>query len=208
VSRLANQVRVSALAGVQPALQIVLVTVAIIPVRVIINRVFGSDAAIDWRLSLVVGGSIALMWYVSICASTFVDMRREAAHGRQIRQSFPATAFVAGLYGVTVLFSAAMAVGMYREGDPAWLQVIPLCFVLIAFYGWPRTIHIDQSSIWQRSRLGRRTCINYTDVVAVAHAVDTTTVAGSSGIIEHTQYHAVSGEFAGLVSARTGKQVY
>lgn len=208
MSRLAYHIRASALSGVQPALQIVLVTVALIPVRIILNRVLESDAAVDWKLSLVVGGSIALMWYVGVCASTFVDIRCEIAHGRQLRQSFPATAFIAGLYGVAVLFSAVMAIGMYRENDPAWLQLIPLSFVLIAFYAWPRTIHIDESGVWQRSRFGRKTRLNYSDVIALSYSDCTTTVTGSSGIIEHTQYHAAGSRFVGLVSKRSNREVY
>ena len=109
---------------------------------------------------------------------------------------------------MAVLFSAAMSVGMYREADSAWLQVIPLSLILIAWYGWPRTIHLDETGISQRSRFGLKTRVNYMDVVALTHADGTITATGSSGIIEHTQYHAAVGRFAQLISERSGKEVY
>ena len=208
MNRFGYQVRVSAVSGLQSALQILFVTVAMIPVTAIINLAFYHRATVDWKTSLVVGSSLALLWYLAVCISTFVDVRRAAVRGRELRQSFPASAFAAGIYGVGVLFSGAMSIGMYREGDGWGIQIIPLAFVLIAFYGWPRTIHCDEEGVWQRSRFGFKTRIPYNDVVAVSYSEGTTTVTGTDGSIEHTQYHAAAGQFQGVISKRTGKPVF
>ncbi len=101
-----------------------------------------------------------------------------------------------------------MSIGMYREGDSLWIQTIPLALVLISFYGWPRTIHCDETEVWQRSRFGFKTRIPYSEVVAVAYSEGTTTVTGAKGSIEHTPYHAAAGQFNGVMSKRTGKPIY
>src|SRR5690349_5229138 len=109
-----------------------------IPVRVVIDRTLSRNVSVDWRASLIVGSSIAALWYLGFCVSTFVDIHRDAVRGRSPRQSFPANAFVTGVYGLALVLSAVLVVGTHREGDPMWMQLLPLVFVLIAFYGWPR----------------------------------------------------------------------
>jgi hypothetical protein len=208
VNRLGYQVRLSAISGIQSAFQILFVVVAMIPVRFIISWIFDRHATVDWKASLIVGCSITTLWYIAVCVSTFADLRREAARGRKPRQTFPASAFLTGLYGIAVVFSAAIAIGTHREGDPIWIQVLPLVFVFIAFYGWPRTIHSDEKAIWQRTRFGLKRVIPYDEVLAVAYAQGTTTVTGQQATIEHTQYHAGAEQFQSVVSRRSGKQIY
>jgi hypothetical protein len=208
VNHLKYQLRLSAISGIQSALQIMFVVVAMIPVRIIIGWMFDRRAAVDWKVSLIVGSSIATLWYIAVCVSTFVDLRRDTTRGRDPRQSFPASAFVTGLYGVTVAFSATIAIGTHRENDPIPIQLIPLVFVFIAFYGWPRTIHSDEKGVWQRTRLGLKRVIPYDEIVAVAYAQGTTTVTGRQATIEHTQYHAGVNQFQRMVSRRSGKEIY
>jgi hypothetical protein len=120
VNRLNYQARLSAISGIQSTLQILFVMVVMIPVRIIMHWIFNDHAVIDWKTSLIVGCSIAAMWYTAVCVSTFADLRREVVRGRSSRHSFPANAFLTGLYGLTLVFSAAIAVGTHREGDPIW----------------------------------------------------------------------------------------
>jgi hypothetical protein len=207
VNRLGYQVRLSAISGIQSAFQILFVVVAMIPVRIIMGWMFDRHAPVDWKASLIVGCSIATLWYIAVCVSTFADLRRDAARGRNRLQSFPASAFVTGLYGITVVFSAAIAIGTHREGDPIWIQLLPLVFVFIAFYGWPRTIHSDEKGVWQRTRFGLKRIIPYDEVVAVAYAQGTTTVTGQRATIEHTQYHAGTDPFQRVVSGRSGRKI-
>jgi hypothetical protein len=97
VNRLGYEVRLSAISGIQSALQILFVVVAMIPVRFLMGWIFDRHAAVDWKTSLIVGCSIAALWYIAVCVSTFADLRREAARGRNPRQTFPASAFLTGL---------------------------------------------------------------------------------------------------------------
>jgi hypothetical protein len=208
VNRLGYQVRVSAIGGIQSTLQILFVVVAAIPVRVLIERIFSRDVSVDWRTSLIAGCSIATLWYLGVCVSTFVDMRRDAIRGRTPRQSFPASAFWTGMYGLTLVLSAAMVIGTHREGDPMWVQLTPLVFVLIAFCGWPRTIHVDETGVWQRTRLGLKKRIRFEDVLAVAHEHGTTTVVDKVATIEHTPCHAGSSQIQEVLSKRSHKKIY
>jgi len=113
-----------------------------------------------------------------------------------------------GLYGGTVLMAGALAIGMYSEGDPLWCQAIPLILLLIAFYGWPRSIHCDENEIWQRSKLGIKKRIAYNAVIAIAGAEGKATVTGAGGTIELTPEHADAEQFSELVAKRSGKPIY
>ncbi len=208
MNRLDYQVRVSAISGIQSTLQILFVVVAEIPVRVLIERIFSRDVRVDWRASLAVGCSIAALWYLGVCLSTFVDLRRDAAHGRDPRQSFPASAFLTGLYGLTLILSAAIVIGTHREGDPVWVQLTPLVFVLIAFYGWPRTIHVDETGVWQRTRLGLKRRIRFEDILAIAYEQGSTTVTGKEATIEHTPYHVGTQRIQKVLSKRSHRKLY
>lgn len=208
MNRLGSQVRVSAISGIQSTLQILFVAVAAIPVRVLIERIFSRDVSVDWRTSLIAGCSIATLWYLGVCVSTFVDMRRDAIRGRTPRQSFPASAFWTGMYGLTLVLSAATVIGTHREGDPMWIQLTPLVFVLIAFFGWPRTIHVDETGVWQRTRLGLKRSIRFEDVLAVTHEHGTTTVVDKEATIEHTPCHAGSSQIQEVLSKRSHKKIY
>lgn len=208
MNRLNYQARLSAISGIQSTLQILFVMVVMISVRIIMHWIFNDHAVIDWKTSLIVGCSIAAMWYTAVCVSTFADLRREVVRGRSSRQSFPANAFLTGLYGLTLVFSAAIAIGTHREGDPIWIQLLPLIFVFIAFYGWPRTIHSDEKCVWQRTRLGLKRTISYDEVLSVAYMQGTTTVTGKHATIEHTQYHAGADRFQRVVSRRSGKKIW
>ena len=89
---------------------------------------------------------------------------------------------------------------MFREGDPLWLQFINLAFYGLAFYGWPRTIHCDESGVWQRNRFGFKTKIPYGEIISVNRGNNTVAVTGEHLTIQHTQYHSDADEFLRVVS--------
>jgi hypothetical protein len=208
VNRLRYQLRASAASGLQVAVVGLLLMAAILPVAAIINWIFDRHATVEWKISLAVGCSLLLVFSAAIFFSTFVDLRRAASRRHQVKQVFPATAFMSGLYSVVILLAGGLCVGMHREGDPLWLQFISLVFAAIVFYGWPRAIHCDESGIWQRSRLGARRNIHYGNVVSLAYSQGTTAVTGDRVVIEHTKYHADAVQFQRLLSKRTGKDIY
>ena len=202
------QLRLSTLSGLRSALVILCVTTVMIPIRALIDKAFSRDVVVDWKASLIVGCSMAFIWYVGICASTFVDIHGAVTGGNEDRQSFPAAALITGIYGTGVLISAVLSVGLYRERDSLWMQMFPLGLSLIAFYGWPRTIHCDSNGLWQCTRLGFKRYIPYEAVIAMGSREGITTVTGESFSIAHTQYHTDSAGFQKLLETRAHKRVY
>ncbi len=207
MTRLGYQIRLSALSGIQSTVQVLFVTVALLPIRLIFNRLFFRSAASDWKVSFLVGGSIATLSYIAVFVSTFVDLRRETGRTQKLRQTFPASAFMTGLYGGLVVFAAVMVVGTRQEGDPVWVQLTPFTFVLIALIGWPRTIRCDATGIWQRTRFGQKMRIPYDEVLSVAYEEGSTFVTGKQATIEHTLYHAGGERFQRTLEKRSGKLV-
>ena len=60
--------------------------------------------------------------------------------------------------------SCVLVWGTHREGDPAWMQCLMLCFALISGYGWPHRITFDNMGLTQRSLFGIKRTILYRDV--------------------------------------------
>ena len=209
VGRLIRQVCTSASAAVRPALLVLMVTALTLPFQALINAILVSKATTDWKLALVVGAVVASIWYIAAFLSTLFDLRTQDRIEVAMAPSFPATSFLIGLYGVTTILSLALINGLHAEGDPIWMQLLPLVFVVIAFYAWPRTIHCGALSVWQRNLWGRKKDIPYREIQAISVSANgTTTVLGLEETIEHTQQHVGAESFRHLVASRCARPVY
>jgi hypothetical protein len=152
---------------------------------------------------------VASIWYIATFLSTLFDLRTHDRIEAARAPSFPATSFLTGLYGITTIFSLALIKGLHAEGDPIWMQLLPLVFVLIAFYAWPRTIHCGELSVWQRNRFGRKKVIPYQAIQAISVSPGgSTIVLGLEGTIEHTPQHVDAESFRHLTASRSAKPVY
>jgi hypothetical protein len=208
-SRLSPQLRLSAATALLPALQFVLVTLVMIPFTAILGLVFGSDRHVDWRVSITVGGILGLIWFVAIFLSTLADLRKEDRIEVTGSSSFPAQSFVSGLYGLTTVVCMWAILGLHRDHEPLWLQLLPLGFIAIAFYGWPRTIRCNETNLTQRAMFGWKKRIPYVSVEAISVGSDgTTTVLGAGTTIEHTSHHIDAATFRETVSRRSGRPIW
>jgi hypothetical protein len=89
------------------------------------------------------------------------------------------------------------------------MQLLPLGFVALAFYGWPRTITCTETTVSQRTLFGWKKQIPYRSVEAISVDCDgTTAVLGAGTTIEHTRYHLDADAFREVVSRRSGKPIY
>ena len=113
--------------------------VLFLPVGVVINIIFRREIHVDLKLAIIINAVFALSWYVITFVSTFLDMRKLERIGAARMPSFPATALVAGLYGVVGIGSLWLMMGLHKEADPLWVQLLPLAGVALAFCAWPRT---------------------------------------------------------------------
>ena len=195
--------------ALRSAAKVFVVVIVCSPVRWIVTTVFQQDVIFDWKLALVLSSLLSVVWFLAVYLSTYFDLRKLDRIDRETNPRFPGTSFLRGLYGGMILFSVVMAVGLYREGDSAWMQLIPLIFIGMSVYAWPRTIHCDERAVWQRSRLGRKRVIDFVAIESIARgAGGAITVIGSDFTIEHTSSHAGTEEFCRFLSERTGKPVY
>jgi hypothetical protein len=209
-ARLLQEIRASALAGSRSAFRMIAFSLLWLPIGTAINLIFDGKARTDWKISLEVGGTIAILWYGVSFFSTLRDLRKESRIAVAKNPRFSATAFVSGLYGATAIFSLWLTRGLHAEGDPLWLQLLPLVFLGAVLYAWPRPIHCDDQSIWQRGRWGRKKSIRYQDIqsISLSCAGGTTTVLGPRAMLEHTSQHVDPESFRRLVSLRSGKPIY
>lgn len=208
-SRSRQQLRISALAGTESALHVFLYALLMLPIKAAIDLTFEEKVG-DWILALKVGAALAAIWCCVTFFSTFFDLRRQIQIEESANPRFPATTFIAGLYGLTTVGSIGLIIGLRREGDPVWIQILMLVFPCIAMYAWPRTIHCDERSVWQRNLWGRKKSIPYDEIQSISsgHGDAATTVVGLHAVIEHTSEHSDPAAFMHLVSKRSGKRVY
>jgi hypothetical protein len=106
--------------------------------------------------------------------------------------------------------SALLVWGLRKEHDPAWLQWISLSFALLAFFGWPRTITLDEAGIHQRSLFGSLRTIPYNQVEYITYdpTKQTTLVAGGETRIKHMVGHSDRALFQALIEERTHKEIF
>jgi hypothetical protein len=203
------ELRGSAALALRSAAKVFVVVIVCSPVRWIVARVFQEDAVFDWKLALILSTLLSLAWFIAAFLSGYFDLRKLDRIDRETNPRFPGTSFLRGLYGGMIVFSVVMELGLYRQGDEAWMQLIPLIFIGMSVYAWPRTIHCDERTIWQWSRLGRKRAIDFEAIESIARgAGGTITVIGPDITIEHTSSHAGAEEFCRFLSERTGKPVY
>src|SRR5205823_3580279 len=135
-----------------------------------------------WVLSVEVIGIISGAWFLVVFSSTFIQLRRRDRQELTRNPSFPATVFVMLLYSGGVLLSVTLFLGLRKQHEAWWLQLLNWSFALLAFYGWPRTIHFDETSIWQRSLFGVKRRIRYEDIqyVNADHTASVITVGSTN----------------------------
>lgn len=188
----------------------VFLTVALtIPIIAAINWFFDGEARINLKGTFAVGGVLAAGWTLITLVTSFIDAHRNDRIVGATHQVFRPTTFVFGLFTVAALGSLAMMIGANAQNEPIWLQLLPLVFLALTFYGWPRTIHCEETTLSQRNLWGRKYTIPYAEIEAISVSGDgAITVLGSGATIQHTQYHINPDGFAALVSGRSGKPVY
>ena len=164
---------------------------------------------VDWMTSIASGTGVGLAWFAAALLSALADSRKGNRTATANTVRFPAQSFVSGIYASATIGSAWLALAVYREGEPLWLQRILLGFGAIACYGWPRTITCGPTEVSQRSALLFKRRIPYVSVEAISVGGDgTTTVLGAATTIEHTAHHVDGEGFGEVMSRRNGKPVY
>jgi len=209
-SRAALRVKLSVLRAGASVSTILLTALASAALVVLVNRVFdGKWRALDWRLVFEFIGAMGALWFLVIFASNLLDLRASDRREETPNPSFGATTFIRIIFSANVGLSALLIWGLRRQHEPVWLQCTSLSFGLLAFFGWPRTITLDEEGISQRSLFGVRRTIPYREVEGIGYEPDeqATLVVGIGATIKHTACHSDAALFRALMEERTGKQV-
>ncbi len=204
------QVKLSALRASLSAVTVLLVGLAMIPVRAIISRLIdGTWPRTDWVLAAKVIGVLAFAWFAVLFVTNFLDLRRSGKLIAEANPEFRGSAFIRVVYGGGVLLSSVLVWGLRQQHEPAWQQCIFMVFAALAFFCWPRTIRLSPTGVSQRSRFGVLHVLRYTDVDYISYdkSRHTTTVVGRDTTITHTEQHADADFFQRLLEERTGKMV-
>jgi len=204
-----RSLRAAALAAIWPSVRFAPVIALIFPVRFGLDWLFDHSATLDWKLGFQISGTMALVWYFGTFLCIVFDLRKQAKIEATANPAFPAVSFLSGLYGLTILGAVGLSIGLWREGDSVWMYAITLGFALLAAYAWPRTIHCDESAVWQRNRWGVKKTIPYKEIETISTSgVGRTTILGATCWIEHTDQYIESERFRDIVSRRSGKKIY
>jgi hypothetical protein len=209
-NRAALQVRLGVLRAGISASTILFAALLILPLRALINRVSdGNWGTIDWRWSLEIIGTIAGVWFAVMFVSNFIDSRSSDRRDETANPSFGVTTFMRIIFSANVGLSGLLFWGIGRQHGPAWAQWVSLSFALLAFFGWPRTITLDEVGISQRSLFGTRRTIPYNEVKSLIYDPKqrAIVIAGPETTIKHTSCHSDRAVFDSLLEERTKKEV-
>jgi hypothetical protein len=194
-----------------------LVTVVTILVRLLVailviallNFLFRSSAAINWKFAIVFSLVIAAIWSLIVFASTWADARAEGVRDHTVDPTFPGGSFYRGLYGALAIGMPLMMVGLYRQHESLWLQLIPVGLLALVWFGWPRRIYFRSDALEQRTYFGKMRRIPYRAVEYISYDKRkgyTFVVSERTGMI-HTPLHVERQRFHRLIQERTGKPV-
>jgi hypothetical protein len=196
----------AALATVVTILVRLLVAILVIA---LLNLLFRSPAAINWKFAIVFSLVIAAIWFLIVFASTWTDERAKGVRDHTVDPTFPGGSFYRGLYGALSIGMLIMMVGLYRQHESLWLQLIPVGLLALVWFGWPRRIYFRSGALEQRTYFGKMRQIPYRAVEYISYdkRKGYTFVAGEGNRIIHTPLHVDGHRFHELIHERTGKPV-
>jgi hypothetical protein len=158
--------------------------------------------------ALVIFGILA-----GICTSFFfvtakLDKWTAEKRERNSRLIFPGAMWLRGLYLCCIVLAIAMMIGMYREGDRGLALYVPMLFVFLGYFPWPRAVSLDGVAVRQRDAFLRLTSIPYGEIESVvfdAQRVETVVFGKNGKSIVHSNMHVDAERFITQLESITGK---
>ncbi|MEP7365904.1 MAG: hypothetical protein ABI972_21830 [Acidobacteriota bacterium] len=203
-----NQTKASARAAIAVSLPVLFSFLVLVPFTAMLDLLNSRSPQLEVEMPAQIAALFATGTFVITFVSTFRDLRKIGQIDEAREPSFTPTTFATGIYGFTLVGSLWGIYGLKRDGEPTWLLLIPVAFLALAWYGWPRTIQCKESFVSQRSLWLRNKRISYSAIEAISIWHDGTTIVIAPGVsIEHTPYHIDPEMFRYIVSKRSGKPV-
>jgi hypothetical protein len=206
-----SQVRFAALLALRKSIRIILTTLLLVPTSSVINRIFSGTWYVNWRLMVTVSAILTFLVFVFFFVTELLEFATEEARERQLRFIFPAVMWLRGIYLVSILMGFTVMAGEYREGDPWGIVVLPLVFVFLGFFAWPRAIELTESQIRQRRTLFGFKQIRFSDIESVvcdAGRNEIVIFGKNKDAIVHTTMHVDGERFLQRLKSLTGKNAY
>lgn len=206
-----SQVRFAALLALRNSIGIILTTILLVPATSIINRIFSGTWYVNWRLMITVSAILTGLVFIFFFVTELLEFAMEDVRERQLRFAFPAVMWLRAAYLGSILMGFIITVGEYRERDPWGIVVLPLIFVLLGFFAWPRAIEITESRIRQRRILFGFKQIRFSDVERVVRDPGRNEIiifGRNKDAIVHTAMHVDRERFLQRLKSVTGQNTY
>jgi hypothetical protein len=165
---------------------------------------------LDWKPGLLVLIVFTTLWSLGLFVTDLVDLRAEDIRRNTQEPVFPGRSWIRGVYGSVIILCGFFVQGFYREHLSIWMQLIPLSFTTLVWYGWPRAIHFSAEALEQRTLFGITRRLEFQKIEYASYSdSDARTVVSGKGVeIVHTGEHADKSRFHHLITERTGKSVF
>jgi hypothetical protein len=203
--------RSAAALALRTSLPILVTAVLALPLLSVVNRVFDGTWSVAWRPGLMVSGILTGLVFAFFFLAQMLEFTAQTHRERALRFVFPAAMWLRGLYLGSIALGVTLMAGMYFEKDPWVIVVLPVCFVFLGFFAWPRTIEITESAIRQRRVLFGFKEIPLGEIESIVgdDSSDEIAVFGKNGTrIVHTSTHVDGKRFLERLASLTGKSGY
>jgi hypothetical protein len=203
-----TKIRSAAWAALRISLLIFGSAVLMLPLFSVVRSVFDGTWSVPWRMMLTVSGILAgLIFAFSFLAQVF-EVSAQNYRERNARLVFPAAMWLRGVCLGSIVMALGLMAGTYSEGDPWGIVALPVLFVFLGFFAWPRAVEITDRAVRQRRVLfgSKEILLGEIESVVCDPSGNETIVFGKNGNrIVHTAMHVDGERFVERLGSLTGK---
>jgi hypothetical protein len=183
-------------------------TVLMLPLFSVVRRVFDGTWSVPWRMMLTVSGILAGVIFAFLFLAQAFEVSAQNYRERNARLVFPAAMWLRGLYLVSIVMGFGLMAGSYFERDPWAIVIMPVLFVFLGYFAWPRAVEITDRAVRQRRVLfgSKEILLGEIESVVFDPSRDETIVFGKNGNrIVHSAMHVDGERFVERLGSLTGK---
>jgi hypothetical protein len=165
----------------------------------------------NWQSIIIASAMLMSLVVAFFFVTGLLESATRKARDRQQRFVFPAVMWLRGVYLGSILMGLVVMAGTYREGDSWGIVILPLVFVLLGFFAWPRAIEITESQIRQRRALFGFKQIRFSDIQSVVCDPGRNEIVifgRNKDAIVHTKMHVDGEKFLRRINSLTGVNAY
>lgn len=174
----------------------------------LIRWAFDHTSNADLRAGAWLSVAMGILCFLFLFVSQWIGLASIQINRQKPNPSFPARSSLRLLCALSVLLAVVAFWGLTREHVSIGYRVLMLLWAAAILIGWPRTIHLNATSIWQRNRWGKKVSIPYSEIERVAPGYQMVLVIAKDGTtIRHTSLHADAEGFVSAIEDRSQERV-